>query len=269
MGKVEWIKVSTGLFDHWKIRHILTHRSGEIMVLLWLRLLILAGQLNKRGVLALSDTVPYDAETLSKTFGKSKKLMTDTLQLFQELSMIHVSEDGFISIAGWEEHQNVDGMEKIRENNRIRKAKSRAKSASERETESKLCHANVTAMSHHVTECHTTEEERDIDIDTDKDIDTETEIEFLHHPHQTGRGRLCDVLGDSERSKLRYCQGDIGQGVVLLSDEQFEVLQERLSDEELAHYIRAVAQCVTNGHPFKRKSHYQAILDMVEADRRV
>lgn len=252
MGKVEWIKVSTGLFDHWKIRHILTHRSGEIMVLLWLRLLILAGQLNKRGVLALSDTVPYDAETLSKTFGKSKKLMTDTLQLFQELSMIHVSEDGFISIAGWEEHQNIDGMETIREKSRQRQAKYR-----KRQREMKEAQRNEIITLHNARE-----EERDLDKDKDS----------IHLPPPLllgDEGRMCDKLTSQEGMRLRYMEGKLGQGLVRISDEQFDALCEKLDLEELHHYMEVIAECERKGKSFKRKSHYQAILDMVEADRRV
>ena len=34
-------------------------------------------------------------------------------------------ENGLISVSGWSEHQNIEGMEKIREQNRLRKQKQR------------------------------------------------------------------------------------------------------------------------------------------------
>jgi hypothetical protein len=44
------------------------------------------------------------------------------LQALEQLNMI-VTDNGVFSIAGWEEYQNIEGMEKIREQNRIRQKK--------------------------------------------------------------------------------------------------------------------------------------------------
>ena len=42
------------------------------------------------------------------------------LSSMEELGMI-VNDNDFLYITGWEEHQNVEGMDKIREQNRLRK----------------------------------------------------------------------------------------------------------------------------------------------------
>jgi hypothetical protein len=55
----------------------------------------------------------------------------------------------------------------------------------------------------------------------------------------------------------------------MLSDEQFNYLCDNLSLDELNKYIGIVAECELNGKKFKKKSHYQAILDMVAKDRKV
>jgi hypothetical protein len=68
---------------------------------------------------------------------------------------------------------------------------------------------------------------------------------------------------------LKYLGGTLGQGVVLMSDEQFDDLCDRLSIDELDKYIGIVAECEMNGQKFKKKTHYQAILDMVAKDRKV
>ena len=67
----------------------------------------------------------------------------------------------------------------------------------------------------------------------------------------------------------RKLGGELGKGVVLLSDEQIDDLLDKLSLEEFDHYVGVVADCILNGKPFKRKTHYQAILDMAIADRRI
>ena len=53
-----------------------------------------------------------------------------------------------------------------------------------------------------------------------------------------------------------------------MSDEQFDDLCEWLSIEELEHYCAVIVACEQRGKHFG-KPHYQAILDMAEADRRV
>ena len=72
-----------------------------------------------------------------------------------------------------------------------------------------------------------------------------------------------------EEAKLKYLGGTLGKGVVMLSDEQFEDLCDKLSFDELNKYIGIVADCELNGKPYKKKTHYQAILEMANKDRKV
>ena len=55
----------------------------------------------------------------------------------------------------------------------------------------------------------------------------------------------------------------------MLSDEQMEDLLDKLSIEEFNKYVAIVRDCELNGKPYKKKTHYQAILDMVSKDRKV
>ena len=63
--------------------------------------------------------------------------------------------------------------------------------------------------------------------------------------------------------------GTLGQGVVLMSDEQFSDLCDKLTLDELDKYFSIVVECEKNGKRYKKKSHYQAILDMAAEDRRI
>jgi hypothetical protein len=63
--------------------------------------------------------------------------------------------------------------------------------------------------------------------------------------------------------------GTLGKGVVFISSEQFSDLCDKLSWDELHHYMGIVADCELSGKKFTKKTHYQAILDMVAKDRRV
>ena len=46
-------------------------------------------------------------------------------------------------------------------------------------------------------------------------------------------------------------------------------LLNKLSIEEFDYYVGVVADCILKGKTFRKKTHYQAILDMAMADRKV
>ena len=55
----------------------------------------------------------------------------------------------------------------------------------------------------------------------------------------------------------------------MLSAEQQDDLLDKLSLDEFNKYVAIVADCERKGKRFKKKTHYQAILDMVAKDRGV
>ena len=74
---------------------------------------------------------------------------------------------------------------------------------------------------------------------------------------------------DRESIRLKYLGGTLGKGVVMLSDEQFADLLDKLSVEEFDKYVGIVAECELKGKRYTNKTHYQAILDMAKKDRKV
>lgn len=78
--------------------------------------------------------------------------------------------------------------------------------------------------------------------------------------------------GEEDLSSSEYRRkylGGIGKNVVFLSDEQMGDLLDKMSIEEFDYYIGVVADEELKGHHYKKKTHYQAILDMVAKDRKV
>ena len=55
----------------------------------------------------------------------------------------------------------------------------------------------------------------------------------------------------------------------MLSPEQMDDLLDKLSLDEFDYYVGVVADCILSGKKYTRKTHYQAILDMAEKDRKV
>ena len=63
--------------------------------------------------------------------------------------------------------------------------------------------------------------------------------------------------------------GGIGKGVVFLNNEQIGDLIDKLGIEEFDYYVGIVADCELKGKSFRKKTHYQAILDMAFKDRKI
>ena len=63
--------------------------------------------------------MPYSEEMLATLFGKNvrSRLALTTLANF---NMIDLTANGLISVTNREKHQNVEGLEKIKEQNRLR-----------------------------------------------------------------------------------------------------------------------------------------------------
>ena len=71
-----------------------------------------------------------------------------------------------------------------------------------------------------------------------------------------------------EGEKLRAVGGELGRGVVLMSEEQFDDLLEKLTLDEFNTYVGKLAHLIADkGYRYSR-SHYQAVLEMVERDRK-
>ncbi len=159
MAEVKWVKLTTDMFDNRKVKHLRRLPEGNNIVLIWVMLLTMAGRCNSGGMIFLTENIPYTPKMLADELDFEENTVILALQALEQLDMI-VTDNGFFTIAGWEEHQNVEGMEKIREQNRLRKQRQREKQRL-LEGESR----NVTGQ---VTQCHAIELE--LEEDKDKDI---------------------------------------------------------------------------------------------------
>lgn len=243
MTDVKWIKIATDMFDNRKIRYLRNLPEGNSIVLIWVMLLCLAGVCNANGLIYLTEDVPYTPKMLADELKFDENTVVLALTALEQMHMISKQEDG-IEIVGWAEHQNIDGMDRIREQNRLRKQRQR-----NRERLDVLPDSNMSRDGHGtVTERHAIEEER-------RNKKEEKEDSFNHSIAR-------------EESKRELLRG-IGKGVVLLSDEQMDDLLDKLSLSEFEKYISIVAECELKGKSYTKKTHYQAIIDMAAKDRKI
>ena len=175
MTEMQWIKLRIDMFDDEKIKIIQAMPEGDTILVVWIRLIALAGKCNANGLVVVEDEFPYTDEMLSIIFGKPLQTVKLALATFEKFRMIENTTKG-IYVTNLEKHQNIDGMDKIREQNRIRKQRERErKNALLLETsscnisahsdditvETKIVTDNVTGQSRDVTQ-QTNDKSRDV-----------------------------------------------------------------------------------------------------------
>lgn len=148
MASVQWIRINTDMFDNAKIKYIRTLPSGNDLVVIWVMLLTKAGKCNSNGFIFLTENIPYTSDMLASEFGFEVNTINLALNTFANLNMIQL-EDSKILITGWEEHQNIEGLEKIREQTRKRVARHREKLALQMESMTcQYCGSKATGYDH-------------------------------------------------------------------------------------------------------------------------
>lgn len=158
MADVKWIKLSTEIFDNRKIKQIESLPDGDSIIVIWVKLLCLAGQINDCGMIYFTKEIPYTEQMLAQHFNRPLTTIQMALNTFQQFGMIELI-DNVVHISNWEKYQNVEGMERIREQTRKRVAKHREVK--------KLLTGNVTSNVT-VTQGNATDIEEDIDLDKEK-----------------------------------------------------------------------------------------------------
>jgi predicted phage replisome organizer len=252
MADIKWVKVATDMFDgSRKIKQIETMQKGDTILVIWLKLLLLAGSINDGGKIYITPGCPYDVKALANELRRPLPTVKAALDIFTTFGMIE-TVDGIIFITSWERHQNTAGMERVKEQTRARVAKCREKKNSSDGVTSNAdvtqCNATCNAT---VTQCNAIEEEEEEERD-------------IHSFVLSARDAR-----DARVETMRTALGGIGKGVVMLSEEQMNELLERLSLDEFNRYVAVVADAELAGKHYRKKTHYQAILDMAEADRRL
>lgn len=194
MSEVKWIKIVTDIFDDEKILLIESLPSGDSLIVIWFKLLCLAGKNNNNGVFLLNDRIPYTEEMLASIFRRDINTVRFALKTFADFGMIEIVE-GVITIPNWDKHQTLDAYEKKKVRDREYQAERRAKQksiiqkSSDKSSDKSLEKSSDVVVS-------------DIDIDKDKDIDIDKEkdINYLSNTKVFD----CPSLQDEPEQKYVY-----------------------------------------------------------------
>lgn len=159
MADVKWIKIAVDMFDNRKIKQIGSMPEGDSLLLIWVQLLCLAGNVNDGGFIYLTKEIPYTDEMLATQFNKPISTVRLALKTFEQFGMIEIINN-MIFLSSWEKYQSTDRLATIREKDRERKRR-------KREVE-KLLSQNSTEIPRTSMDVPRLDIEGDIDIDKDK-----------------------------------------------------------------------------------------------------
>ena len=113
MSDVKWIKIVTDIFDDEKILLIEQLPDADSVIVIWFKLLCLAGKQNNSGVFMVG-SLPCTDEMLAAIFRRPLNTVKLALSTFEKLDMIEVVNN-CITIPKWGKYQNLEGLESRRE----------------------------------------------------------------------------------------------------------------------------------------------------------
>ena len=212
MAEIKWIKLDVNVFNNRKVEQLEVMPDGDGIVVIWLKLLCLAGSINDEGMIYFTDEIPYTEEMLATQFHRPLSLIKLALRMFEQFRMIRII-DNIIHISNWEKYQNVDRLSEIREYNRISQQNRRARL--------RLEAAPVNDMSMTSQRCH------DTDIEVDIDTDSKRESTGAAAPTPTKKPK-----------PVRKKHGEYGWPK--LTDDEYQRLLADLGEPELARCIKYV-----------------------------
>ena len=237
MSEIKWIKITTDIFDDEKMCLIDALPDRDAIIVIWIKLITLAGKLNRKGVLAISKNIVYTDEMLAQTFHRPLNTVRMALEVFENFGMVE-KIDGVIMLPNWEKHQNIDGMEKIKEQNRNRAARHRQK-------QKLLAQSNESNVISNVTDNVTVTHSNAIDKELDKDKDIDKDI---------------DKDKDKDKNPVELIVEEYQSRIAPLDGTQFEILKEFITLDcmEAKVVLKAIGLAADNGK--RNFSYIKAIL---------
>ena len=256
LADVKWIKLTTNMFDNRKIKHLRRLPEGNSIVLIWVMLLTMAGRCNANGMIFLTENIPYTPKMLADELDFEENTVKLALEALEQFNMI-VTDGKYFAIAGWEEYQNIEGMEKIREQNRKRVADYRARKKQEligNRNTCEYCGKEGTTVDHIIPKikggldvpentvcsclsCNMMKTNRDVDVFLNELLLTSVEFELDRILSNEKIMKYVTFDDEVSRFKSRYVTLQVMQrnGVDIEEDKEIESDNKKKKEKEIRH----------------------------------
>ena len=227
MADVKWIKIATNMFDNRKIKLIEVMPEGDAIIAIWFKLLCLAGTTNDSGTVYFTKDIPYTEEMLASIFSRPLTTVRLAIATFKKFEMVEIVDD-FIQISNWEKYQNLDGLDKIREQTRKRVALHRLKQKTLQSNETQcnvICNATV-------TQCNALDKEED----KDKEVLKESIIKEKNQPFSPKIPKELQELFDYWNSKGIVVHRTINEKMVQLLKKALDLYGQAQIKQAIENY---------------------------------
>ena len=241
MAEVKWIKIVTDVFDDEKTLMIETLPEADSLIVIWFKLLCLAGKQNNSGVF-LMGRMPYTDEMFATVFRRPINTVRLALRTFEDFGMIEIINDT-VTIPNWDKHQSLDAYEKKKERDRLYQAERRA-------TQKRIAEKSSDTSSDIASKIRRDKKRQD-KIRTDVDVEESP-----------------DTTTATEENQLKCIGGNLGKGVVYLTDRQFNDLIDRIGMDAFNRYVGRLASFIIEKDAHVN-NHYETILKWYEEDTKV
>lgn len=214
---VKWIKIVTDIFDDEKIQIIDAMPEHDAIIVIWFKLLCLAGKQNNSGVFGGANCLAYNDEMFAAVFHRPLNTIRMAMQTFEQLHMVEKIDDVY-TIPNWEKHQSLDAISKKQEYDREYQRR-RRQLKQQKVLELPENRTTIVRQSHDV-----------VSLDIDKELEGELDKE----------GSIC-ASADASAKPTRHKYGRYEN--VLLSDEDMVKLKQEFPTdweeriERLSEYI--------------------------------
>lgn len=228
MSEVKWIKIATDIFNDEKILLIEKIPGGDSILVIWLKLLTMAGKHNNSGVLMMNDCIAYTDEMLATIFRRDLNTVRMALSIFEQYGMVEIIE-GVITIPNWSKHQTLDKIEKRNEYQKEYMKEYRAKQ------KQLACNTNVSksVSPNSKPNVSNLEEELEGEEELDKKRYIVEIVAYLNHVAGTS-------YRDSSKTTIKHINARLKEGYTV--DDFKQVIDKKcfewLKDKEWAKYLR-------------------------------
>ncbi|MBD8521833.1 phage replisome organizer N-terminal domain-containing protein [Lysinibacillus fusiformis] len=169
MAEITWIKLKTDMFDNDKIKLIEALPDKDAIIVIWVKLLAAAGKANCNGYIMLTENIAMNIEEMATIFNRPLNTVRLAIDTFRRYGMIEMDEGDAIRIKNWDVHQNIEGMDRVKQLNAERNRKYRERKKQQALEAPKEPENTKNDVS--VTSRMTLSDDTETDLDLDKDLD--------------------------------------------------------------------------------------------------
>ncbi|NRY63210.1 putative phage replisome organizer [Clostridium beijerinckii] len=241
MADIKWIKLATNMHDDEKMKLIDAMPNRDTIHYVWIRILLLGGKLNANGKVFLSEGKPLTAKMLAVLFSRPLEDIKIAIKVLSNFGMIEIASDKVIRIVNWDKHQNIEGMERVREQNRKRvenhrekkKEENKAAKSNKEETQEDQILEEYIDLEENQDLNESVELEKTNELERKKDYSENATIEENKAPGKN------DILGNLETREEASANADINDKTNTDTDEAAsDISAERAnSNEDISNNI--------------------------------